>query len=209
MTGDDPAAIRSALREFYDAHAAERDAGRLPPTRYRLRSEFADLLGSEERSRLVDLGCGTCPDAAYFAEAGADVVGVDISPAHLDRCAAKGVPGVLADLCALPFTRAAFDAGWAMSSLLHISNIEIDAALEEIRRVLRPGAPLGIGLWGGLDREGPWERGDPPWRFFSLRTDERVQDLIGRHFVIEHFETVPDDHEPELHYQYCMARTAS
>ena len=35
-----------------------------------------------------------------------------------------------------------------MSTLLHISDARLDQALLEIRRVLRPGAPLAVGLWG-------------------------------------------------------------
>jgi hypothetical protein len=74
--------------------------------------------------------------------------------------------------------------------------------------VLRPGAPLAVGLWGGAQQEGPW--GDAeygPQRFFSVRTDERVQSLLGRHGSVEEW-AVWETGEP-VHYQWAVLRTGS
>ncbi|MEI8412381.1 MULTISPECIES: class I SAM-dependent methyltransferase [unclassified Kribbella] len=51
-----------------------------------------------------------------------------------------------ASVLELPFEDRTFEAGWTMSTLLHIADEDLDDALAEIVRVLRPGAPLGIGL---------------------------------------------------------------
>jgi hypothetical protein len=60
--------------------------------------------------------------------------------------------------------------------------------------LLRPGAPLAIGLWGGFDYEG-WmpARNYLPSRFFSLRSHERAREMLARHGTLEHFTTWPDD----------------
>jgi hypothetical protein len=69
---------------------------------------------------------------------------------------------------------------------------DLDAALGEIVRVLRPGAPLAIGTWGGAAGGVRWWR-DPAGvaraRFVSLRTDDGLRVALGRHGAIEEWTT--------------------
>jgi hypothetical protein len=48
-----------------------------------------------------------------------------------------------------------------------------------------------MGVYGGEEREGPLERDKhfPP-RFFSLRTNEQLQELVRPHFEIVDFHVV-------------------
>lgn len=90
--------------------------------------------------RLVDIGCGEGQVARLAAElAGMDVVGLD--PAHAQVAEAVrrgGGPRYLqAAAAALPLSDGSCDAAVACLVFEHIS--DLDAALGEVARVLRPG----------------------------------------------------------------------
>jgi len=92
--------------------------------------------------------------------------------------------------------------------LLHVPNVRMNTALTEITRVLRPGSPLAIGLWGGPDIEQTLTHREIQLpRFFSWRSDEQLRAMLEPHGTLERFETWPDvDPDSELHYQYCVLR---
>jgi ubiquinone/menaquinone biosynthesis C-methylase UbiE len=97
------------------------------------------LLG-EGSGSLLDVGCGTGSYTAALAERGWDVTGVDISEDMLRLARERGVPGVNADATSLPFEDASFDS--AISLFTNTDFDDLAAAVREIVRVLRPGAPL-------------------------------------------------------------------
>jgi SAM-dependent methyltransferase len=146
-------------------------------------------------------------DGAAFAPAGLAYTGVDLAPGSVAACRRSGLDVHVASVLDLPFPDAAFDAGWTMSTLLHIADADVDAALAEVVRVLRPGAPLAVGLWGGEETiEGPHGGATHgPARFFSLRTDERVLAALGRHGTVEQWATWPGGRG--MHYQFALVRT--
>ena len=91
-------------------------------------------------------------------------------------------------------------------TLLQVSN-SVDTAMAEICRVLEPGAPLAVGLWGGVDREGPNPRDTiQPRRFFSNRSDDRIRHMLSPFGVIERFETWSDSNVAGWHYQWVVLR---
>jgi SAM-dependent methyltransferase len=199
------AAVQRDLVAFYAGDAAEREHRGLQPHRHRLRRRFIEQLQREGCRKLLELGPGTGHDAAAFLEAGFEVTAVDLSPEHVARCREKGIDARVGDVYALDLPDAGFDAGWTMSTLLHIPNADLDGVLTEIARVLKPGGPIGLGLWGGVDREGVFE-GDraEPKRFFSLRADDTLRVSLERHFTVEAFEVTALD--GEMHYQFCLVR---
>lgn len=99
-----------------------------------------DLLGLAFGARVLDVPCGWARHAALFAEAGFDVVGADLSPALLAH-APVPLPRVAADVRALPFADASFDAVVnVFTSLgLFLDDAEDIRALAEARRVLAEG----------------------------------------------------------------------
>jgi ubiquinone/menaquinone biosynthesis C-methylase UbiE len=91
---------------------------------------------------LVDIGAGTGQFAAAFADwFGLDVVAVEPSAAMRDRIPRRPDIQVLDGTAgALPLPDGSADAAWLSCVIHHIPDPE--AAAREIRRVLRPGAPV-------------------------------------------------------------------
>ena len=101
--------------------------------------------------QLLDAGCGPGSITLGLAEivAPGHVVGIDLQPSQIETARelalARGVANVsfeVADLYRLPFADGTFDAAFANGVLMHLR--EPMRALQELRRVLRPGAVVGI-----------------------------------------------------------------
>lgn len=106
---------------------------------------------------LLEIGIGTGRIALPLLAAGVNVTGVDISPRMVERLEAKyaeqrerlpelpwGALHVeLADMTALPFTEASFDAVLGVHVMHLVPGWR--AALDEALRVLRPGGALLLG----------------------------------------------------------------
>lgn len=132
---------RDVARVFDDWAQADRDEGMAE--RHLLTARpVLDELDPSPGTRFVDLGTGNGWAARYAAQQGADVVGVDAARAMLAKARSHEppVPLVQADLTALPFARASFDAAFSMEALYYAD--PLDQALLEARRVLAPGARL-------------------------------------------------------------------
>lgn len=90
---------------------------------------------------LLDVGAGTGAWAAAFTDwFGARVVGVE--PAEAMRSRATHRPLLGGDAVALPLRDSTADAAWLSTMVHHLG--DLDAAARELRRVLRPGAPVLI-----------------------------------------------------------------
>jgi demethylmenaquinone methyltransferase/2-methoxy-6-polyprenyl-1,4-benzoquinol methylase len=95
--------------------------------------------------RVLDAACGTGDFAVADLRAGADhVIGLDFSERMLERARRKAphVEWVCGDMLEMPFADAAFDAATVGFGVRNVSDLE--TALRELRRVLRPGGRLAI-----------------------------------------------------------------
>jgi demethylmenaquinone methyltransferase/2-methoxy-6-polyprenyl-1,4-benzoquinol methylase len=94
--------------------------------------------------RVLDAACGTGDLAIADLKAGASrVTGLDFSEAMLARARKKApLEWVQGDLLALPFADETFDAATVGFGVRNVADIEL--ALRELRRVLRPGGRLAI-----------------------------------------------------------------
>ena len=89
--------------------------------------------------RVLDLGCGDGQIARALASTGVSVVGVDPTTNQIDVAAERAGGPVFAQAGAavLPFSDGAFDGVIACLVFEHID--DVDAAIGEVARVLRPG----------------------------------------------------------------------
>lgn len=203
------AGLEHDLSTYYDQEASDRALRPLGSHRLERRRAFIELVRSEGRASVLEIGVGPGHDAAAFAESGVAPVGVDLSIEHTRLARANGVVSMRASVLALPFPAHSFDSGWTMSTLVHVSDADFGQAMAELIRVLRPGAPLAIGLWGGFDGEGTsgFDHIDPP-RFFSHRSHERARAMLARQGEIEQFDTWPDDRS-SWEYQFVVLRVGA
>ena len=180
------------LRAAYDADVERRDAMTPAAWRTDVIDRFADQLRNEGAETVIELGCGTGQLAAHIQAAGLQVRAVDLSPGNVAATAARGVAAVEADFADLPFRDAAFDGAFAIHSLIHVPNEELPAVFTEIRRVLKPDAPLLMVVWGGERHEGTFDHEwlNPP-RYFSFYTHDQARNLDTPGFVMEDFSTFP------------------
>ena len=201
----DADAIEAALTRYYDQESADRADRAVDPQRAAARAGFVGRLTAEGRRSLLEIGIGPGRDAATFVEHGIATTGIDLSWEHARRASALGAGVVVGSVRALPFARASFDALWSMSTLMHVPDSAIVAALDEVGRVLMPGAVAAIGVWGGPDVEhhSDVDRYDPP-RFFSRRSDDRWLELLERIGDVESFE--PWTGEDDFWYQWAIIR---
>src|ERR1700757_5038637 len=99
-----------------------------------LDSELPDWREKE----ILDAGCGTGSILKQLGNA-AKNVGVDLSPEAVSFCRRRGLNNVhQADICALPFANASFDAVICSSVLYHQWVKDPAVAVRELHRVLRP-----------------------------------------------------------------------
>ena len=123
-------------------------------------------------NRVLDAACGTGDLAIADLKAGASkVTGLDFSERMLERARRKDarIDWVQGDMLALPFADSTFDAATVGFGVRNVADLEL--ALRELRRVLRPGGRLAI-----LEITKPRGVLRP---FFSLWFD-RLVPLIGK-----------------------------
>jgi demethylmenaquinone methyltransferase/2-methoxy-6-polyprenyl-1,4-benzoquinol methylase len=164
-----PDAVRTMfdrIAPVYDAMNRVMTAG-LDVRWRRLTAAAAVRLGD----RVLDAACGTGDLAIADRKAGAShVTGLDFSERMLARARKKApLEWVQGDLLALPFEDASYDAATVGFGVRNVADLE--RALRELRRVLRPGGRLAI-----LEITQP--RG-PLRPFFSLWFD-RVVPALGK-----------------------------
>jgi SAM-dependent methyltransferase len=102
--------------------------------------------------RVFDVGCGAAGHVTRFlADHGADVVGVDLSPASIDvaRACQPGLRFEVADMRVLPAPDASLAGVVAFYSVIHLPRQQVPVALAEFRRVLRPAGVLLMAMHGG------------------------------------------------------------
>jgi demethylmenaquinone methyltransferase/2-methoxy-6-polyprenyl-1,4-benzoquinol methylase len=106
------------------------------------RAAAAAVIGPGDR--VLDACCGTGDLALAGARAGGRVTGLDFSPRMLERARRKApeLEWVEGDVLALPFADGSFDAATVGFGVRNVA--DLDGALRELRRVLRPDGRLGI-----------------------------------------------------------------
>lgn len=126
--------------------------------RRRIISSFVEQICREmktERPRILDVGCGTGANLEMLARFG-EAEGVDVSPAALAFCRARGLERVRQGAAEeLPYEDGTFDLVTGLDVVEHLDDDV--AGLREMRRVLKTGGrallfvPAFMFLWGVQD----------------------------------------------------------
>lgn len=132
-----------ALRRGYDAVAsdyAETFGDELDHKE--LDRKLLDRFAHEmcEAGPVLDAGCGPGQITAYLFERGVDVRGIDFSP-EMIRIARELHPRIdfsVGDMLELALPDALFAGLVAFYSIIHVPRDQVERALAELRRVLRP-----------------------------------------------------------------------
>lgn len=108
------------------------------------RKLFASLI--TKGGKILDVGCGSGRDSAFFSEEGFKVIGLDISEKLLEiaRVAAPKAKFYSADMRHLSFEDNMFDGIWSCASIVHIKHKELPAVFTSFYAVLKPGGLLYI-----------------------------------------------------------------
>jgi ubiquinone/menaquinone biosynthesis C-methylase UbiE len=124
---------------------------------------------------VLEIGCGTGVMASRIHDLpGVTLVATDFSPRFVELTAARGIDARQADICYLPFDDGSFDVVYAGWMLYHVRDLE--RALNEVRRVLRPGGTF-VAVTNGNDHLADLRReagGRPEVTPFSSETGESV-----------------------------------
>lgn len=157
-------------------------------------SRFVDFAAARGRD-VLEMGCGSGFASQLFAEAGARVTAVDLTDWAIDttrqRMRAFGLDATVqqADGERLPFADASFDIVFSWGVIHHTT--DMDQALRELIRVLRPGGELVLmvyhrhslfyAFYKGFQRFLPVAR-RLGLHFEGARAGE-TEGLIARHFT--------------------------
>ena len=139
MSLDDPISVR-------EEYATEKGlSGRKAAHRFAegpdARQVAFEAVAESAPQRILEVGCGEGELAERFLrELGCEVVASDQSERMVELTRARGVDARVADVRALPFHDGEFDCAFAGWMLYHVR--EVDRALAELARVLRPGGRL-------------------------------------------------------------------
>jgi ubiquinone/menaquinone biosynthesis C-methylase UbiE len=167
--------LREIVQHFNHAAADEENfPSTIDPRIYHVQL-LLDYFGDLNARRVLDVGCGKGRFARVLAERypRASMVGFDLAEAMLRHVPAD-VSACAGSMTALPFPSETFDCAYATESLEHA--VEIDVAIAEMCRVVRPGGRIVIidknaEQWGRLKT--------PEWEKWFGRKE--LEKLLARH----------------------------
>jgi SAM-dependent methyltransferase len=194
--------VTDYLRRSYDAVSGDYvehvfDELKDKPFDRQLLDEIAAIPGT-----VCDLGCGPGHVARYLHERGAEVVGVDLSPAMIERARAL-TPGVrfdAGDMRALAVPDGAWQAIVAFYSIIHFAPAELPDVFREIRRALAPGGTLVVSFHIGSEifHRDEWWGHAVNVDFYFLQPDDVVAAMDAAGLTVE--RVTERDPYPEVEY---------
>lgn len=140
---------------------------------------------SEPGDAVLDAGCAM--GDLLMRLTGRGRYGLDINQAYLDVAAERGIAVTRADVEAMPYPVAHFDAVLATDILEHV--LDLNAAVREMVRVLKPGGVLVVRSPDSEDLT-PYLEPDYRYRFVHLRRFDEASFrlLFDRVFGLEVLE---------------------
>jgi 2-polyprenyl-3-methyl-5-hydroxy-6-metoxy-1,4-benzoquinol methylase len=159
---------------------------------------FTGLL--PEGGSILDLGCGSGRDSAYFISCGFDVTAMDASEEMCDLASIH----IGQDVLQLSFEEMdfnkVFNGIWACASLLHVPGDEIDAIFTKVVKSLKINGILFMSFYYG-DYEG-----ERDGRYYKDYRSKALKELVARHENVELVEIQRcEDTRPESNSEWIYA----
>jgi ubiquinone/menaquinone biosynthesis C-methylase UbiE len=178
--------VHTAMAASYDANEPH-----FKPENKAVVRKHLEHLRSRTGPRLLDIGCGTGFVIGLARDLFAEIHGVDVTQAMLDRVDRSSGNITLHRSVAekTPFPDDHFDAASAYSFIHHLTDYA--EVLREVHRVLRPGGAFYVDLdpnklfWKAIEQAQLRNGADPPSDIVAreidsvLHTDDRVQKEFG------------------------------
>jgi SAM-dependent methyltransferase len=166
--------------EYYNQNAAEYFDNTVDIDMQEDWDRFTGLL--PEGGSILDLGCGSGRDSAYFISCGFDVTAMDASEEMCDLASIHIGQDVLhLSFAEMDFDKV-FDGVWACASLLHVPGNEIEEIFDKVVNSLKINGVLYMSF-----RYGDFE-GERDGRFFKDYRTKVLKELIAKHENLEMLE---------------------
>lgn len=121
---------------------------------------------------VLEVGCGTGMILKEIHPIAQRAVGIDISPGMLAQAEARGLEVVEGSATELPFEDASFDVVYSFKVLAHVE--EIERAMREVSRVLRPGGVAALEFYNPRSIRGVIKQLKRPTAVSDQTNDEEV-----------------------------------
>jgi SAM-dependent methyltransferase len=203
------------VRESYDRLSVEyarRIYGELAQKPFD-REQLDRFARETQRGLVCDVGCGPGHVARYLHDAGANAMGLDLSPRMIEiaRELNPAIPFEAGDMFALPIATESLAGISAFYAVVNIPEPSLPAVFREMYRVLRKGGVLLIAFHVGgesLFVDELWgQRVTMNFHFFETQSIERLLTAAG--FTLEQ-SLERDPYAPEVEHQsrraYIFAR---
>jgi SAM-dependent methyltransferase len=139
------------------------------------------LQGVPERGYILDAGCGSARDAAYFISQGYRAMGIDLSDGLLAEAYKlhPEVPTQQMSLTEINIDDETFDGVWCKAALLHLERSDVPKVLQDFYRILKPKGMLFIQTKSG-EGEGtqPVPFDESMTRLFTFFTLSEMEKLV-------------------------------
>jgi 2-polyprenyl-3-methyl-5-hydroxy-6-metoxy-1,4-benzoquinol methylase len=150
------------------------------------------------RARVLDLGCGAgVPVALRLTEQGFDVLGIDVSMRQIElaRINVPAAEFLQADMTAVGFAPASFDAIAAFYSITHVPRAKHAELLRRIANWLKPRGLLVASLGSGdcAEWRGEWLGAEMFFSHYDAHVYQRL--ICDAGLTIEYTEVVDQDND--------------
>ena len=190
------------LVAFYNTEVDSRAQRPLGDSREQILAQFIAVCDAASLQDVLEIGCGAGRDGEVLARS-FTYTGIDVTPASVEQCRSLGLHAVVAGAQNLPFGEDSFDAVFSMSTFMHLPDDVCNAALLQVRRVLRAGGIFEIGVWGHeTDRD--WTSQDG--RYFRHRSEATLRGELAKVGRVEDFRVVSDGSQQRGTYHVARVR---